>query len=216
MLSVHGVPLRVGGNTATRKSGETKLKELADAGLLVIGRPGRTKFAFVKLTDRGEARSRALCGLPDRAAGRAMLLQIAGMTKRDAKFHQEAWANENALNAGRGWGDEHGEELARLAERILPAISAGWVVAHGTMLGHARYRVTPGGWEEIDRPSTPPDVGPLPPVLNGAINLYDDVLDERLEELKRSEPEVTGAIGNTPLPVAHWNIPLDPPLPVPT
>lgn len=207
LLATHGVPLRVGGDAATRKTGERVLVEAAAAGLAVVTRHGRDKYPYVRLTAAGEARARALVGLPDRAVGRLFLGKVASLTDRRPRSLDRMWMDEIAANGGKGWGDAATREdrrgLSEIELDALPAISAGWIEAHSTFPGHVRYRVLAGGWDEIDRPSVAPDVGDLPAEDAEAVGIYREEQDARLAEMQTAEPSTPGEIGALPLPVAH-------------
>jgi hypothetical protein len=209
-LAAGGVPLRMNarGDEARRKQGERDLIDLGARGLVHYRRT-KEKFPLVRLTPAGESRARALCGLPDRAAGRRLLAAVADGTRRDPKQMQHLWLAETALNGGKGWGldapraDRAG--LARVELEFLPAASAGWLAAHSSVEGHAYYRVTAAGWVEVDTPAPAPAVGALPEPDPDACDLYESERDAALIGLEQQAPARTGEIGAGPLPVAmHW------------
>jgi hypothetical protein len=212
LLSVHGVPLRIGGDDQTRKSGERTLAETAEQGYITITRRGRDKYPYLKLSFLGEARARALAKLPGRDDGRRILTEIAAKTDRKPQTLDRLWCDEVDLNGGRGWGlDATREDRAGLVdveERYFPAANLGWLVTGSTGHGHARYRVTAAGWSELDTPSTPPDVGELPAHDPEARELYYSEQETRLAELAKTEPKRTSEIGTLPLVAAHIRVPL--------
>ncbi|VTU02448.1 unnamed protein product [Gemmataceae bacterium] len=207
LLGTHGVPLRVGGDQVDRKTGERLLAEAEAAGLVAVTRYGRVKFPYVRLTPRGEAAARSLAGLPGRAVGLMFLAALAAKSVRGSVMMQHVWIDEVVFNGGRGWGDaatdEDRRQLSLIELDYLPAASAGWVEGGSTVNGNVRYAVTEPGWEELARPSDPPDVGELPPHDPEASALYRTEQDARLGELFASAPAKPGDIGPLPLVAAH-------------
>jgi hypothetical protein len=211
MLFTHGVPVRTGGDMATRKSGERTIIEAAEQGFLDIRRHGRDRFPYLKLTGRGEAYARALVGLPGRDVGLLILKAVAAKTDRNQATLDRLFCDEIALNGGKGWGDSTREDRRGLSDTeldYLPAASAGWLSSNSTSHGHVRYCVTEAGWAEIDSPSIPADVDTLPQFDRTAADLYRLECDSRLAEMSSSNPVRSGDIGVLPLPVAHVGLPI--------
>ena len=203
LLATHGVPVRVGGDAETRKTGERLLTEMAGAGLVEVNRHGRDRFPYVKLTPMGDARARALCDIPGRDAGRRFL---AAVVENGASYPDTIggrWVPELAFTGGRGWGAAATREdrvlLANVEMEFLPAASAGWVDTGSSLGGNTAYTATPAGLAELAHPANAPDVGLLPEPSDAALELYRTAQDAKLRELHVNKPRLMGDIGPTPL-----------------
>lgn len=211
-LDTQGVPFRANAtDDAARKAGERELVALATEGLIRSQRLAKAKFPFVRLTPAGEARARALAGLPGRDIGVMILGAVAAKTKRKPKTMNQRWCDEIKLNFGRGWdGDETAAaDLRALAEielDAMPAVSHGWLEVGSTSQGHVRYRVTQAGWRELDKPTAPPNYGKMSAEDPDAVALYRSTQDAALSELSQARIEVAGEIGPPPLVVADDGI----------
>lgn len=208
-LQAAGVPFRMntGGSEAARKGGERRLLDLADAGLVAVRRGPGLKFPLVAPTPAGDARARALAGLPDRHAGR---LFLGAVVERAAKYIDTIsgrWCPEIDLNGGRGWGDDATPEdrrgLGLVEQFYLAAAAAGWVDVGSTGRGHVAYVPTAAGLAELARPAgdhPPPADAPEPDPE--AVRLYRDEQDAKLRELDARRPDNTREIGPVPLIVS--------------
>ncbi len=210
ILPTHGVPLRVGGVDVARLTGEAQIAEAAATGLLEVRRHGRIKFPHVRLSDEGEARARALAGLPQREDGLRILRLVAASTLRTPITLDQLWLDEVALNEGRGWGFDASREdrrgLAFIEQDYLAASSAGWLTTNSTRYSHVRYAVTAAGWQEIDTPSKPTKISKLPKFEEEAEKLYVAERDAKIRDLAASKPALAGDIGTLPLGVSHEGI----------
>lgn len=205
-LAEHGVPLRVGGDEVTRKSGERTLKDAQTAGLVVLSTFKRSKFHFVRVTERAALMARALTGVPGIGGGLWVLHEVAKRSQRKPKTLEELWVDEIELNDGKGWGDATKEERAALSEtemNALPAMAAGWIVADSTCYGHVRYAVAQPGWQEVDEPSEDLAVGDMPECDPEAEQLYESEVNACLAEMKSNKPDPPGEVGWLPLVLAH-------------
>lgn len=203
-----GTPIRTGGTMTDRKIGERLLDDLAASGLATVSKRGRARFPMVQLTMEGELRSRALCGLPDWDDARQFLDDLGRLSDRDGKTFDRVYVDEIALNEGKGWGDSTKRDrqiLYVIQLKFVFASARGWVECGSTSLGHVRYRVTPAGWQELDKPSTPPTIK-LPDYGREARELYDATQAQTLSEFASVVPEHTGEIGECPLPVSHVGV----------
>jgi hypothetical protein len=177
-----GVPYRVStrGDEAGRKSNEQSLIEITGQGLITLARSTRIRFPLLKLTPKGEARARGLCGLPARIEGRAMLADVAKLSALYREYtigsNRGRWVPEIDLNDGRGWGEDTTKAeyaaLARLELRFLPAASLGWLRASSLRSGNVGYCATAEGLEELARPKPVPDLGKPPERDDDARALY--------------------------------------------
>lgn len=152
-----GLPFRMQAKTqGDRKAGERQLEDLAEAGLLTIARGERVKFPLVALTDAGDARARALAGLPNRKIARLFLAEIVEKSRACIESQDGTrWCAEIHLNGGRGWGLDAAVEdrkmLATIELEFCAAAAAGWARAHSSLAGHVAYAATPAGIEELQR-----------------------------------------------------------------
>lgn len=207
-LASFGAPLRVGGDAATRKTGERSLADLGDQGLAVVTSHRQTKFPLVALTFRGEARARALAGLPSMGGGLWVLEQVAARSRRVPALMTEQWVAEVELNGGRGWGDstvQDRADLAELAMNALPAVARGLVVAHSDCHGRAYFAATPAGWDHLDSRSIIPRED-QPPADGEAEEAYHAELASKLAWMRDAEPSALGEIGLHPLPASHHGL----------
>jgi len=206
-LAGHGLPYRQGaqGDEMLRKKRERALTEAEESRLLTVYR-GLRKFPYVKLTPEGEARARALCGLPGRDIGRLILAAIADKTERNGKTFDAFWLPEIDLNRGKGWGDSTPEDQRALSEielDALPAISARWIFAHSDLEGRVYYAVLPAGWNELDSPTNdkPPRIKPI---SKGVYRRHQDITLAAME----SDINIpSGELGFLPLPVSMRRVP---------
>jgi len=90
----------------------------------------------------------------------------------------------------------------------MAAAVNGWLFAHSDYDGRVYYRVTATGWREIDAPSTPPDVGPLPVFDPDAARRYRVAQDLKIAAMGRDKPPLVGEIGSAPLPASMVGVPI--------
>ena len=190
---------------AGRKESQRALEALCAAGLLKAYRPRRYKTLGVRLTDEGEARARALCGLPDLSAGMASLAEVARRTEVPGR-----WIPETAL-AGVDYGTPgSGKKFALVEDMALPALVRGWLESNADIQGHVWYRVTAAGSAALDAAIAKTTVGKaeghgaadLPAAQKAARALYLDCLSAAQTRLAESEAGDRREIGFIPLPVA--------------
>jgi hypothetical protein len=209
MLKSHGVPLRVGGDGDTRKTGERTIAEAAEKGLITVSRQGMDRYPYLKLTPFGHAHARALTYFTDddldaRAVARLMLLALVKYGKfRRAAINDLTFVPEILLNSGRGWD---GDDTTRKDKKMLGTIEIdycvaaclGWMTCCSAIRGHVAYAITAAGKAELDNPSPVPDFGTMPAFTKEAARLYERERDAKLSDLAAAEIATTGEIG--PLP----------------
>lgn len=206
-LAGSGLPFRMNASDESdRKGGEQALVGLAAAKLITLARHGAKKFPQVRLTSTGDARARALAGLPSRADGRKLLAAVGEQSDREPVTLDRRWVSEIALNNGEGWGfDATADErrgLGRIEMQFLPASVQGWLIAGTSVQGHAYFAVTAAGWSELDSPSKAPNVAKSIGYAAAADGHYGVSLTAALAALASSKTAWPGEIGECPLPVA--------------
>lgn len=193
-----GVPWRSGESSeAGRKGAQRALEAVVSSGLLAAHRPRKAKTLGAMLTDEGEARARALCGLPSLAAGVATVAEVERLSTSPG-----AWVAETVLS-GAAY-DEPGANAALMdvEDMALPVLTRGWLAAHSTIHGHVCYRVTEAGREILS------GLGALdlPEVDSGADEAaraqYFQSLTEMQSRLAHDQPLDRREIGLCPLSVA--------------
>ncbi len=154
-----GVALRGGGKGAEQKRTERALDDLVQRGF-VERIKNAVRTTGVRLTDAGEARARALCGLPDLACGVATVREVVAYS--NAPGHPglpapgEPW--QTGINWSGAWetwlaGVDWSETQDRAARRelvfqeecALPALLRGWLQAGSTLKRHVIYAATEAG-----------------------------------------------------------------------
>jgi hypothetical protein len=182
---------------AGRKRAQRALEELVAQGMVEARRPKGAKTHGVKLTDAGEARARALCGLPLYEGTQAMVEQLSRLVDDGSTcaYMGKLWTPEPML-AGVQWGDNaRRKKFVEVEERLLPALSRGQVVSNCSIQGHCWYSVHP-------KPT------PMPPVPAGLPTSTDDHraeyyvrIHQELADLRLAEPLNPREIGEIPMPV---------------
>jgi hypothetical protein len=183
---------------AARKQVQRALDELTVRNWVVTIQPHATKTLAVRLTDAGDARARALVGIPQVEASLPMLERIRTLMAGDEVCEHlgRLWVPETAL-AGVRWGDnEHRHAFVEVEEKLLPALTRRWVESNCSVRGHCWY--TPGSV-----PATaPPTVPGLPARSDAARRQYYAGLFAEWEVLATTHPECSREIGDIPMPVA--------------
>jgi hypothetical protein len=182
---------------AGRKQVQRALEDLVGQGLVDALRPKGAKTVGVRLTDAGEARVRAMCGLPLFEGAQAVVDQLTSLVSDDSACmaNTRIWTPETKL-AGVEWGDNTRKHLlVDVEERLLPALVRGQVVSNCTVRGHCWYSVHP---KPTPMPPMPAD---LPSRLELARGQYYGRLKHELAELRMAEPLNSREIGEIPMPV---------------
>ena len=166
------------------------------AAHLVAPHKSAVRISSVRLTTDGEARARALCGLPDLDGARRVMEAVR-------RLGGEAW--ETWL-ADIEWGDTQDREtrqtLVELEERALPALLRGWLASASTMQGHVHYTLTEAGAETLTRSAGDwPEDRPGARVEARAI--YYTRIKSELRRFDTATPGRAGEIGMMPLPLCR-------------
>lgn len=195
-----GIGMRSSGGLteASRKSNQRGLETIAEEGLVELCRPGdRTKLLGVRLTDRGEAETRALCGLPSLAVAMVALRQLAS-------FGREGWVSEEMMAGRPCWGHPDAtHELLAVESMLAPAILRKWVDGNSDAKGRVFYRLAPAGVAILA--STMDDVEATADHEDTAFSrraraFYDRRRTAALLALASGEPRNANEIGAIPLP----------------
>jgi hypothetical protein len=197
-----GVAWRSGSPDPTeQRQRQRTIQALAKTGLLVTFQPA-TKTLSVRLTEQGEARARAICGLPSLRDSLGELARLAGLSKRPPKLMTDVWICERDL-LGEHPESVLGKFAAGLEERFLPALIRGLVVSNSTQespTGLVFYRVTDAGWQALD------DGGKAPPSDKAdcdpeAIKLWLESLELARTRLEGGPAIENREIGEIPMPI---------------
>ncbi len=191
-----------GGSDAGRQAGGRLLSATTRAGLLVTARPRNTKTIGAKLTDAGEARARALAGLPGLADALHTMRVLESF-----EDHPEAVADSRlvpeTIVAGvdaRWHGLDTPEDrrpLVVVENLLLPALSRGWVEAQSDMQRRVYYAMTDRGAAAL---LSPPDLaGDVPDEDPEAVAEYLRRLEVGAAAWSRMTPDKPGEIGPIPL-----------------
>jgi hypothetical protein len=188
---------------AARKQVQRSLDELALEGLVLTYQPKGAKTLGVRLAHSGDARARALVGLPTLHDAVGLLAQLADITRHDATcaFLGRTWVAETAL-AGVRWGDHaNRHRFVEIEDRLLPALVRGWAVSNCSVQGHCWYSITSAGRELLTQQ---PAVAMTEGVVSceSARREYYHRVRQELLTLAAAKPECEREIGEIPMPVS--------------
>jgi len=184
---------------AGRKEVQRALEDLVGQGVVETFRPNGAKTLGARLTDKGDASTRALCGVPTLTTTIPTLeaLECAGAGPDAVAFMGQTWVPETAL-AGVAWGDhERQSQLVMLEHRLLPGLAGGFVRSNCSVRGHCWYSLDPD-W----RKRLPSESPALPEKNDLAHREYLERLKEALRALWSCPPEHEREIGEIPMPVS--------------
>lgn len=203
-LAAHGLPFRAAAeDSATAVQTSRALMDLHNAGILSVRRRPRVKYPYAKLTHQGDARTRALCGLPGREVGTMFLAYAAEWGQRFEEAHDgrrwvpEVWFLSKSVRGD--WGQRG--QLASIELDYLPAARLGWVDSCSSTGNAVAYCANPKGLAELSDPSPVPDCGKLPSFDPAALTLYRTECDTALLSLASETPTRPNEMG--PLPAIH-------------
>ena len=166
-----GVPWRSAAHDeAGRKAMQRELESLCagpGGGLVKTFRPQRVKTLGVKLTAKGEALGRALCGLPnlDQSIGGVMhIVMHSDDSDAGVSFDGRLWVAETAL-AGVDWVQcatdaEARQNLVYMEGVLLPSLIRGWVMSNSNNRGQVWYSLTTAGVAMLEAERRKPDPPP--------------------------------------------------------
>ena len=134
------------------KPDSSGLDGLAAAGLLRVIRRRAVKTVGVILTDAGDAKGRALAGLPSLAQSLSLVEEMADAPK--AEVAGKRWVSEIHL-AGLGcWGEtadaDKRKMLVWVEEMALPAMLRGWIESNSDTAGRVWYCLTAAGAKVLE------------------------------------------------------------------
>jgi hypothetical protein len=157
----------------------------------------------VRLTDKGEAAARALCGLPSLSDALVAVRTLAGCSHRPPTLLSHLWVYET-LATGVDYADTTElparQRLMDFENRLLPALARGWVRSLSDIERRVSYALTPAGWSQLDAGDVPlcgKHCEPDP----GARQLYDERLAAALAHFDSADVDAR-EIGPVPLPAA--------------
>lgn len=215
-FAVRGVEsLPVAGETdAERKARERGRKVLVSAGLIRAfrGTTAGSKVSHVKLTPRGDAIARALCGLDG-------MRQAIGLLKRMNKLRDDPgatspgacsgqidsrpWLAETMFTPGRvGWdGTNRDAELNAVTDSMLCGCSRRLVESNSSSLKHVYWRLTQSGLRVATGAAKIHLVEDSPDAEQWANDLYWESHNTAVLALRNSEIDCRD-LGQIPLPVS--------------
>ena len=185
-----------------RKQVQRMLDALALEGLVLTYQPKGAKTLGVRLADSGDARARALVGLPTLSDALGILDQLAELERHDATcaFLGRTWLPETAL-AGVRWGDNaNRHRFVEVEDRLLPALVRGWAESNCSVRGHCWYAITHAGRERLSQAVVPTTESP--PSTDLARREYYHRVRQELLTLAAAKPECEREIGEIPIPVS--------------
>jgi hypothetical protein len=184
---------------AGRKQVQRVVEQAIGKGLVHAFKP-RAKTLGVRLTDEGDARARAIAGLPGYADALAMLDQIRALVT--ALGGGRRWIPETWL-AGLDWGDDSRRRaFVAVEEYLLPALHRGLVVSNGSIRGHTWYDLTPAGLALTKRRASKPAPAPADKFPESEIEArgeYYERVHQELASLCSAQVENEREIGEIPL-----------------
>jgi hypothetical protein len=181
-----------------RKRSQDLLADLEAAGLVLAFNPTSTRTRGVKLTPIGDARARALAGLPGHAESLEAAQRMRELQSSDAgyTFLARRWVREDQVT---GAGCKDVEALWAYELRILPALVSQKVVVNADSARHVWYsacRCVEGQGPEALR--TPTEN--LPECEEAAHNLYIEARRTARYQIETAPPRDVNCIGYIPMP----------------
>jgi hypothetical protein len=206
-FDAHGIHWRSTAMTEQQSRDRSReLDGLRKRGRITCFQP-RAKTLRARLSDRAEAETRALCGLPPLAAAVGLMGELARHSRRKARTLDRLWVPEVKLNRGRGWGDDHHRELVAVEDTLLPALARGWVVSLATVQRHVYYALAPTGWAALEQNHPPPPPGEAD---LKAWPVYAEQLNRVLAGWAHVAPDTDRDLGAIPLPVSMHGVEIGP------
>jgi hypothetical protein len=200
-LAAGGLPFRSGAEDAQAAVATSRaLVALHEAGLAHVSRRAKTKYPRVRLTDAGDARARALAGLPDLAAGAALAFRAAELAPRFAgewtpeMYFLDPRYADTPPPVGYEFTVEDRHRLGEIELEYVVAARAGWMRCTSSVLGATAYQLTLAGLGASADP--PPDV----PTADAAAALYRETQDAALRAMAVDDPLRPREVGSLPAP----------------
>lgn len=187
-----------GRTDAERKRSQRRFSRLAAAGLV-----SRITSRGVRLSDFGEARARALAGLPT-------ILDAFIATVAVEHWAADGWVCETVLIFNRrnaSYSDLKQDEnwlLAHNDESFLPALSRGYVVSNSDCEGRVFFQVTEAGFNWIA--AGDPELPDLPAIDPEALKFYAITCEARRKAIRNAEPARKHAVAPHALPTGAPSI----------
>lgn len=189
-----------------RKQAQRTLAELDTAGLVVVTR-SKGRATWVRFTDAGEDRARALCDLPRIDSAYLTVDELAEFTRIDARFAEQAFCPETRLARCEWDGTADHEHSFLTAESMaLPGIIRGWIGVQAPS-GRAYYWLTAAGWEIAKSKRTAPKLARIKPDPV-AWSVYAKRMRAAIASLSTAEPLNQMEIGPLPIIEHHHGLPI--------
>ena len=149
LFETQGLPFIGGGNVASRKASERRLKELEALGVIQIGRLNSRRLA-VRLTPEADTVFRIRTGayaIHEPEVWK-LLVRIGKLTREGRS--QGGFVLERDL-LGRCYSDLQSDDLVGLENTLLPALVGGLVDSHHDTVGRVGYMLTDAGVAAIEK-----------------------------------------------------------------
>jgi hypothetical protein len=210
---------------AERKVAQRTVARMANGELIETFRGVAGKVGSIKLTDGGEAKARAMCGLPDLGHGLGTVRDIfdlceafdaddqnGGLSMDAAELDGQLLAVSELTLAGIDHEDgrwtRFGEPLDTDAERksiliftedmALPALNRGWVVSNSTKSGHVVYGVTTEGLKAMRGGNPFEGIDIHETESEQCLRYYGRILQNVINQLGLATPQRPGELGFLP------------------
>jgi DNA-binding PadR family transcriptional regulator len=187
-----------GDHAALRKASERCLKTLEGDGLIESYRAGG-RITHVRLTNSGDQRARAECGLPG-LSGAVKLFQKIQRLIDSGDVVEDRYVAETGLgnfvydNGGELGGNWQGHR-SKLARRLMPLLSRG-LVDSNCCDARIFYTLTESGRRAIEKPPAP--LSNLPKCDPTAADIWAEAWVEEFEDMQTAAKTLKSNIGIFP------------------
>lgn len=191
-----------------RKRTQLALERNVAAGLIAAVTLKGSKTQRVRLTEKGDARARAMVDMPSLRDSMDVVRQVAALSNRNPKLVEDCWIPEDSLIEKQPDADARRRALISLEDSALPALTRRLLWSRSTARMNAMYAVTAAGWAWLDGGGELPAAEPVA-VSDEAFTMHDRRMADAIARLKAPAAEDREReIGEIPLPVAYVGVAL--------